>query len=412
MLISTVAVGLLVAAPSARAQEWTRFRGPNGEGMGKGESIPVQWTEKEYNWKVKLPGTGYGSPVVWGEKVFVLCAEEKTGMRRVVCLSAANGGGVWTREYPCEPYAHHTDNSLAASTPAVDKDRLYVCWVSLKSILLVAMDHDGTEIWRRDLGPHKSQHGPCITPIVHEDMVIVPNDQDGPSFVLAVEAATGKTRWQQPRKSGRAAYGTPCLRRIEGRPAEIVLASTADGVTGLDAATGQVAWQINGVFPERCVGSPALAGDLVVGACGTGGSGVRMVAVRPAGDKKAELAYDLRKDPPYVPTPLVKGELMFLLGDTGLVTCLQAATGRQVWQSRISDRFYGSFVCVGDRLYCISRTGNVHVLAAGEKYELLATNALGEKSFSTPAVAGGKMYLRTFSYLISIGGKQAEGGRQ
>lgn len=406
---------LTLAAAAASGQEWTRFRGPNGSGLAQPCPLPVRWTEKDYNWNVTPGGTGFGSPVLWGDRVFLLSADEKTGTRTVQCLTAADGKTLWSQPYPVTPFRHHGDNSLAASTPAVDKDRVYVCLAAPQAILLVALDHQGKEIWRRDLGTHQSQHGPCLTPIVWEDLVIVANDQDGPSNVLAVESATGKTAWQAPRKAGKATYCTPCVYQpaggpqgpAAGAPAQIVVTSSAEGMVGLDARTGKGEWSVRDVFPERCVGSPVVAGDLVVASCGVGSAGVRMVAVRPGrAGQPAAIAYERKSSIPYVPVPLYRDGLLFMLGDGGNVWCLRAATGEEVWQDKLPDKFYGSMVCADGRLYCISRAGKVYVLSVGEKFALLATNDLGEKSFSTPAVAGGRMYLRTHSHLFSLGGRK------
>lgn len=406
---AAVSAAALAAWPRlAAGQEWTRFRGPNGTGLAKAaaETIPVTWTEGEFNWKVKLPGTGRGSPVVWGDRIFLVCAEERTAARRVVCLSAANGGSIWTRSYKSAPHHRHRDNSHAGVTPSVDKDRVYVSWGSAKRITLLALDHDGKDVWRLDLGGYTSQHGPCTSHLLFEDMVVLANDQQGESFVIAVDAATGKTRWKLPRKPGRAAYSTPCVYRRQGKAAELIVTGTAGGVTAIDPKTGKVTWQRAGELPARVVGSPAVAGDLVIASCGTGGRGVRLVAVRPADGGKAEVAYTLRSGAPYVPTPLVTGGLLFVLEDRGGVACRRAASGDVVWREKLPDRFYGSFVCVGERLYCMSRTGWAYVLAAGEEYRLLARNPIGERSSATPAVAGGRMYLRTWSHLISLGGKK------
>jgi len=148
-----------------------------------------------------------------------------------------------------------------------------------------------------------------------------------------------------------------------------------------------------------------VASGLVIGTCGVGSRGTRVVAVRPGASRKPDVVYSVTKDAPYVPVPLAKGELLFLWSDRGTVTCLRAATGEQVWQERLGANFFGSPVCVSDRLYCISKKGQVYVLAAAAEYKRLAVNPLGEGSFATPAVAGGRMYLRTFSHLISIGGR-------
>ena len=405
-----LAAGCFALAPARRAggQQWTRFRGPDGSGLAKApaDAIPVRWTEKDFNWRVKLPGTGHGSPVVWGEKVFLLCADERSGTRRLVCISAPDGREAWLREFPSGTFPQHQENHFAVSTPVVDKDRLYACWATRKAITLIALDHAGKELWRRDLGPHRSSHGPAMTLLAVGDMVVVPSYQKGESFVIAVDAATGKTRWRLERPSGRAGYSTPCLYRpAAGGPAEIVLTSTVGGFTAVSPATGQVLWDCPRALEMRCVGSPVAAGGLLVASSGTGGRG-KLVAVRRPAGRKAEVAYRYDRNAPYVPTPLAKGEWLFLLGDSGHVACLRAATGEVLWRDRLPDRFYGSFVCVNDRLYCTSRTGKAYVLAAAAKFELLATNPLAERSFATPAVAGGRMYLRTWSHLISLGGKK------
>jgi len=395
--------------PPAGSGEWTRFRGPNGGGISKATSIPVKWTEKDYNWKVKLPGGGHSSPVVWDNRVFVTCADRKTAQRMILCLKAADGSVVWRRDYESKPFKQNPSNSYAASTPAAGPAGLYLCWASPEAVIVLALGHDGKELWRRDLGPFVSQHGPCMSPILFEDMVVLANNQKGKSFLIALDCRTGKTRWQLERRSVKAAYSTPCVYRSQDGPPELIFTSTSHGVTSVDPKTGEVNWEFGSAFPLRVVGSPAIASGLIVGTCGVGGSGKRLVAVRPGSKKRGvepQLAYEIKKSVPYVPTPLAKGDLLFLLTENGVAMCLRGSTGEQVWQGRLKARFYGSFVWVAGRLYAISRKGEVLVIAASEKFELLARNPLGERSQATPALAGGVMYLRTYSHLISIGGKE------
>jgi outer membrane protein assembly factor BamB len=162
-------------------------------------------------------------------------------------------------------------------------------------------------------------------------------------------------------------------------------------------------WQLRDVFDRRVVASPIVAGDLVIGNCGEAQAGRLLIAVRPGSkDQKPLVAYTLTVNPPYVPTPLAKGDLLFLLTDSGVASCLRASTGKLIWQQRLNAPFYGSFVCVADRLYAISRKGDVFVLSASEKFQLLARNPLGENSYATPAIANGRMYLRTYSHLICL----------
>jgi outer membrane protein assembly factor BamB len=399
----------LVLSGHADCQEWTRFRGSNGSGVSAA-TVPVRWTEKDYNWKASLPGAGHSSPVLWGQRVFVTSAEEQTGKRTVLCLHSRDGRRLWVREFAGERHGKHQDNSFASATPAVDERRLYVCWGTPKEFLVLALDHDGQEVWRTDLGPFRCGHGFGASPIVHGDLVIVPNDQDGPSALVALDRATGKVRWKVPRR-GQAGYTTPCVYQPRGQAPVLVFTSWDHGITGLDPETGRKAWELD-VFSkghvETAIGSPIVAGDLVLGTCGWLGVRTEVVAVRPGprgGDARPEPVYRLERSAPLVTTPLVKEDLLFLWSDNGVVTCANAATGAVYWRERVPGSYYGSPVCAGRALYCVSRDGDVVVLAAAKRYELLARNPLGEGSHSTPALAGGVLYLRTFSHLFAGGGK-------
>jgi outer membrane protein assembly factor BamB len=397
-------------AQCAAAQEWPRFRGPNGSGIGTGTTMPRRWTQRDYNWKVALPGVGHSSPVVWGERIFVTCADEETGKKILLCLRARDGERLWVREFAGERHGKHQDNSFASATPAVDEQRVYVCWGGPKEYLVVALDHDGKEAWRTDLGQFRSGHGFGPSPIVHDDLLVVPNDHDGTSALLGLDRATGKVRWKTPRKS-RTSYATPCVYQPAGRPAELIFTSYEHGITSIDPKTGRVNWELD-VFDKRHVetpiSSPIVAGDLILGTCGWLGVRQEVVAVRPDYDgakTSAKEVYRIDRAAPLCTTPLAQGDFLFLWSDGGMVTCADARTGEVHWRERVPGSYYSSPVCVGDRLYGVSRDGDVIVLSAAKRYELLSRNPLGEASHSTPAVAGGRMYFRTFSHLISLGEK-------
>jgi outer membrane protein assembly factor BamB len=406
-----LAAGLLLLAPSsqASAQEWTRFRGPNGSGVSPATTIPTRWTERDYNWKIELPGVGHSSPVLWGERIFVTSGDEETGKRILLCLATADGQRHWTREYPADRHGKHKDNSFASASPAVDKERVYTCWGSPKGYLVLALDHDGKEVWRADLGPFKGGHGFGASPIVVDDLLVVANDQDGASALYGLEAKTGEVRWKAPRKS-KSTYATPCVYQPEDRPAQIIFVNYEHGITSIDPKTGRVNWESD-VFDRRhletTIPSPIVAGGLVFGASGWLGVRQEVLAVRPpAREGKPEVAYCIDRSVPLCTTPLVKDDLLFLWSDAGMVTCADATTGKVHWRERVPGSYYASPVCVGGHLYGVSRGGEVVVLKASKKYALVARNTLDEGSHSTPAIAGGKMYVRTFSHLISIGGKK------
>jgi outer membrane protein assembly factor BamB len=390
------------------AQEWTRFRGPNGSGVSDAKTVPASWTESDYNWRLDLPGEGHSSPVLWGERLFLTSAE--AGQRWVLCIDAAAGKELWRKGYPFAAYKKHNMNSFATSTPAVDAERVYVLWQSREASALAALDHAGNELWSFDVGPFKGGHGGGVSPIVYDGMVIVGNDQEGPSSLIAVDAATGKLRWQAERRSTRATYATPCVYQTGDRPAELIFTDWEHGITAIDPATGEQKWELSvfGSEVERAIGSPLVAGDLVIGTCGFVTSKKHLVAVRPqdAPDGvKVEEVYRFEKGAPHLPTPIVVGDLLFAITEQGIATCLDVKTGEQVWQQRIGGNFAGSPVCAGGKLYAVDDNGTVVVLAASREYQELARNELGQLSRSTPAIAGGRLYLRTVSRLFSIGGE-------
>lgn len=401
--------GLVLASLSwsvvvrSQTQEWTRFRGPNGTGLSAATTVPTTWTESDYNWKVQLPGVGHSSPVLWGDKLFITSAIEETAQRIILCLNAHDGRIEWQRRYDSTVHHHHKFNSFASTTPALDAQHVYVCWSTPEEYTLLALDHSGKEVWKINLGPFVSQHSCGTSPIVYEDMVVLGNDQDGTSFLRAVSCKDGSTVWQCDRRSAVVAYSTPCVHiGADGKP-ELIFNSEAHGISGIDPVTGKTNWEL-AVFDKRSCSSPVCGAGLVFGTCGSGGGGSYVVALRPG--PKPEIAYKITDAAPYVPSLLIKDNLLFLWSDKGIVSAYVVGTGEKLWSSRVGGNFFGSPVCVGDHLYCIDEEGQVVVVKAADKFELVAKNPLGEPSRATPAVAGGRMYLRTYSHLVSLGGKK------
>jgi outer membrane protein assembly factor BamB len=414
MIRSPILVVFLVSvaccAVTSRAQEWTRFRGPNGSGQIEATSIPVTWTEKDYLWKTDLPGIGHSSPVLLGQKIFLTSADPANGTRYVLCVLAVDGKLLWTRPYPAAASAIHTQNSLASSTPTVDGDHVYCAWATPEEFTLLALDHAGVESWRVNLGPFISKHGFGTSPILFDDLLIVTNDQDADSFLIAVDRMTGLTRWKVPRKvhpEQSASYAAPCIYKPKNGPAELIVDSWAHGMTSVDPLSGKTNWEAE-VLERRPVGSPIVVEGLILGNCGEGSGNNNVVAVRPgsASGRKAELVYKLDKtSAPYVPSLVAKGRLVFLWGDRGIVACIDGGTGQILWRERVGGNYSSSPVVVADRVYCVSSEGEVVAVAAADQYKLLGRSSLGEASRATPAIAGGRMILRTESHLFAVGRK-------
>ncbi len=410
-------IALSVLLPSlvwttASAQDWTRFRGPNGAGLSQAKSLPTRWTEADYNWRVELPGQGHSSPVLWGERIFLMSADPENATRYVLCYSAADGTQLWKREFPSSSHHLHLRNTFASSTPAVDGERVYVAWSTPEQVTFMALDHEGRDVWSLDLGSWTSQHGFGTSPMLFEDLVILSNNQQaqeldpgqkpGESYMLAVEAKTGKERWRTPRTSIRVCYSTPCIYQPDGGPPQLICTSTAEGVYSLDPRTGKENRKVPECFRMRVVSSPLVTDQLIFGSNGSGGGGNYVVAVRPG--PSPEIVYQVKSNAPYVPCALAKDNLLFLFYDRGMASCVDLQTGDVHWRERLSDGFSGSPVYGDGKVYCISDDGTVFVVAADREFKLLGENPLGEPTRSTPAVAGGRLYFRTLSHLMSVGG--------
>jgi outer membrane protein assembly factor BamB len=410
--LSSVAWGKVTFHAS---DEWPRFRGPNGQGVSTGTiGLLTTWTAEGLSWKVKLPGGGFSSPVIWGTKVFVTASDESAEKGFLLAYSIIDGRELWRREFDLPKYRMNALNNAASSTPAVDADRIVVCWAIPSNLTLAAFDHSGKPLWSRDFGPTVTVHGPTISPILVGGLVIFAQEQEQKAVTVsaesrwvALDAATGEPKWSCVRNhSGSNSYSTPCVIEQGGKTL-VIFTSLAHGITAVDAADGKVAWEVPDALNARVCSSPVLAGGLVIGTCGEGGRGLRLTAVRPPknpGDKP-QIAYQLEDSTvTYVPTAVAYREWLFTVHDNGTISCRNVADGKVLWSQKPGGKFYGSPVVADGKLYVINNDGTVIVLAASDKYELLASNPLGEKTQATPAISGGKLFLRTFTQLFCVGG--------
>lgn len=416
MLEYFVIVFILTLASAVQGQDWPRFRGPNGQGISYADTIPIKWTEKDYNWKVELPGKGHSSPVVWGDKVFLTSGEQKNSRGLLLALNISDGSVLWKKEYALTRYRMNSSNSFATATPTVDGDGVYVIWATANETILTAIGHNGEEIWQRTFEGVDCQHGPGMSPVVVDDIVVFTHeheksDKQARSVWIAVDRRSGKTRWEIERQTGpKTSYSTPCVFSSGNEKPLLIFTSLAHGITAVVPDKGEVVWEAESAFISRVISSPVLADELLIATCGDAGSGKRLIAIRPGSADKSAGPTEIYKiddsSVPYIPTSLTMDGLLFTFHDRGDVSCLRCATGQLLWREKPAGPFYGSPVWVNGKLYCITRKGEVVVIKAAPTYELLAVNSLGEDSYATPAVAGGRMYLRTFSHLISIGGKK------
>lgn len=387
------------------AENWARFRGPNGAGQSDDDAIPTTWEPANFLWKQPLTGIGHSSPVIWDDKLFLTSADGATGAQIVSAFDVHSGAALWQKTFDAPKYRINDLNSYASSTPAVDAEFLYLMWLQDDEVVLVALNHKGEEIWRRDVGPFKEQHGFGISPIVVDDLVYVAHDSGAESAFTAFDRKTGEVRWKLPRESGTTAFATPCMLDPSAKQKLLLTTSTATGLSAVDAITGKVVWQgFKNDLDERCVSSPIIAEGMVFVGCGQGGNGKLMIAVRPGDDNSPpQEVYRLKQNLPQVPTPVIAGGLLFVWSDRGVASCYDVATGKQNWRERIGGDYHSSPIRIGNRIFGFSRGGEAVVLAADKTFQVLARNSIDEPCIATPAVANHRLYLRTESSLICIG---------
>ena len=396
------------------AQEWTRFRGPNGTGISPAKNIPVTWTEKDFLWRRPIAGESHSQPVIWGDRLFLMTAMDGGKERALLCLRKSDGQELWTKSYPLPTHRPGNKNAgYANGSATVDRERVITCFVSSEHFWVRAYDHAGKELWSRDLGTFESQHGHGASPMIHDGKVIVTNDQDGESSVVALDLQTGAVAWKAPRRPGRnpniaAAYATPIIHHRADGSEELLLTSQSHGVSSLDPRSGVLNWE-SPMFDKRMVASPIVAGDLAIGSCGSGlGTGNYLSAIKLGGQgnvSKTHVAYTLRRATPYVPTPLSLDGRLYLISDNGMASAIEASTGREIWSERLRAEFFGSPVLIDGKIYCPTSKGEMIVIATGDTFKELGRSPLGEGTHSTPCVDGGRIYVKTFTHLVCIGSK-------
>ncbi|MGI8604340.1 MAG: PQQ-binding-like beta-propeller repeat protein [Verrucomicrobiales bacterium] len=408
MLVLSCAV--LTLSPAAVA-EWNQFRGPEGTGVAEAALVPAVPTQKDITWTATLPGKGHSSPIAWGEKVFVTAEDgTKSGVRYVLCYSAKDGKELWRYEDQFEAYPQHELNSYTSSTPAADARRLYLSWLSGTERRVLALDHNGKKAWEKTLGFYREQHGSSASPIIVDGLLIVPNDHANKkdAGIYALDAATGAIKWKFETTSDKTAFSTPTLIKAPDGKKQLIISSQPAALTALDPATGKKLWEVSKPVSEaRAVSSPVWAQGIIVATVGQGGAGRGAVAVKAGssdGKVKPEVVWEASSRIPYVPTAVAFGPNLYFLGDGGILSCVKSATGEHVWDERGPGKAYSSPICINGLLYTLSRDGKLLVARAGEKFEPLGELALGEECQTTPAVAAGRLIVRTNTKLIGIGG--------
>jgi outer membrane protein assembly factor BamB len=402
-------IHLLLALVLASAGQWPEFRGPSGQGHASDTNLPVDWSEsRNVVWKTPVPGRGWSSPVVADGRVWLTTSTDSGDRRRGVSLRAlafetATGREVVNTEVfrVDRPEALNGKNSYASPTPIVDGDRVYVHFGAQGTAALTTA---GDVVWSTRLD-YQSQHGNGGSPIRYGDLLIVNcdgNGGEGDAYVVALDVKTGKTRWKATRRSpADQAYTTPLSIRVGDR--DEVVSVGAYRAVAYDPANGKEIWRVSYEDGFSNVPRPVFGQGLVFIA--TGFQQPSLIAVRPDGSgdvTRSHVAWTLRRGAPLTPSPILVGDQLFVVNDTGIATCVDAKTGTIQWQQRLGGNYSASPVYADGRIYFPSEEGVTTVIEPGTTFKRLAVNQLDGAILASMAVAERSFFIRTHSHLYRI----------
>ncbi len=379
----------------ARLEHWPSFRGPDGLARSSTSAAPLDWdgaTGRNLLWKVPVPLSGFGSPVVWGDRIFVTGADEQH--RAIYAYDNETGQLLWTHDASVQG-SHAVaprvtaDTGHAASTPATDGQRVYALFSNGD---LVAVDLDGQRAWSRQLGVPENPYGHAASLLVWRHLLIVQYDQRGGSRLLALDAASGSTAWEVARDLD-VSWSTPIL--IEHGGQEQLVLNGNPWVVAYEPPTGLELWRAK-VMRGELAPSPAFGAGKVFVA----NQYARLAAIEP-GDL-ASVGWEHSRDLPEVSSPAATDALVFIANGYGAVSCLDAFTGALQWRHEFDEGFYASPVVVGERVYLMDRSGVMRILAASRDFRLLGSPALGEPSDATAAFIDDRIYLRGKTQLYAV----------
>ncbi len=405
---------------------WPCFRGPTGQGLSDETGLPLRWgASSNVAWKTEIPGEGWSSPVVWGDRVFLTTAEEKGVRCLVLCLDRASGRVLWNRHvFDQVPGRKENKNSHATPTPCTDGERVYAVFSDGS---VAALTFDGAIAWTNRDVRFYSRHGLGASPLLYRGLLIMPYDGSNRvevagqypnntpeerlgwqipwdrAEIVALDVRTGERVWTARRGMSRVAHTTPVVLKEDG--GDRILSIAGDAVQAFDPKTGERIWSVcskgEGVVP-----SPALGEGLVFTASGFDGSTLRGIRTGGKGDVTAtHIAWEQKKGVPMQPSLLYVRPYLYAVTDGGVATCYRPESGEIVWQGRVGERqkYSASPIHAEGRIYVLSESGETTVLAAGPEFKILARNPIGEKCLASPAAARGRLFIRSDRHLFCIG---------
>lgn len=391
---------------ASAGENWPQFRGPHANGQTKAQGLPVTFGESEnLRWKTPVAGKAWSSPVVWDRQIWVTTATPEGKHLGVVCVDAESGRIVHQVVVfeVAEPQFCHPMNSYGTPTPVIEDGRIYVHFGVHGTACLDTATAE--PLWKRQDFPCDHFRGPASSPVVINDLLVLTFDGVDVQYLAALDKATGKTVWKRDRNIAykfenpdyHKAYSTPALITVAGR--RQLVSPSAGATIAYVPETGEEIWRVcSGGMNAAAL--PLFGHGLVYSTSPAGGLG--LFAVRPDGHGDvtgSHLAWKCSTNVPSRSSQILVGERLFMISDTGMISCLDAKTGESVWRERIKGAYSASPLFAEGRIYFFGEDGEVPVIAAGEEYQLLANNRFGDGFMASPAVYGSSLILRSRSHL-------------
>jgi outer membrane protein assembly factor BamB len=404
---------VLIAAPVAAADNWPEYRGPMGNGHANAKGLPVQFSEKDnVRWKTAIHGKGWSSPVVWGDQVWMTTAEEEgnpvtNAKMYAICVDRNSGKIIRDLKiYDVDkPAFCHSFNSYASPTPVIEEGRVYIHFGTYGTCCLDTAT--GKKLWERAKDEFPCDHfrGPGASPIITGNLLILTFDGYDLQYVVALDKMTGKTIWKKdrgiaqsvPNGDNRKAYATCSVFDIAGKPT--LICPCAYATMAYDPQTGDELWRFTHGGMNASARPLLGFGKLFLT---SGDGGMALVAIKPEGKgdiTKTNLDWKLNKGVPSRSSLLLIDDLLYMVSNNGIGTCVDAKTGNQVWSKRLGGNYCASPIYADGRIYFASQEGQIHVVEPGKEGKVLAVNKLDEGCMASPAAVGKSLFIRTKTHL-------------
>ena len=400
---STLGLSLLIlvlASIPILAEDWPEFRGPTGQGISDERGLPLTWSEtRNVKWKIAIPGKGWSSPAILGDRIWLTTATDDGKSLRAICVDRNTGAITQNIEvFRIKNLgAMSPKNSLASPTPVLEGDRVYLHFGAHGTACIT---QTGEIVWKTRLEYDNGQHGPGGSPVLYENLLIVSCDGLDVQYVVALDKLTGKTKWKKLRQ-GYQAYTTPLVVRLP--VGDQVISPGALRAVAYEPRTGKEIWNVKYGDGFSNVPRPVYGNGLVY-IC-TGFQEPSMLAVRLDGRgdvTKSHVAWTLKRGVPLTPSPLLVGDELYMVNDGGIASCVDAKTGTELWRARINGNFSASPIYADGRIYFLSEEGLTVVIGPGKKFQALATNQLDGETLASMAVSGGSIFIRSRTHLYRL----------